>query len=82
MSSDSDEFALASLNSLEDRLRRVEWYLSGDDDPANTLQHVANQGPDETVQARLARLERNLNELSTRSPEINDLLKLRMAVRP
>jgi len=79
MSSDPIRTALATLGSLEDRLRRVEWYLSGSDDVANTLQQVASQGKDSTVQARLAKLENNLQRLSTRSPDVNELLRLRQS---
>lgn len=77
MSSDSDKTALATLDSLEHRLRKVEWYLSGSDDVGDALQQVASQGPDSTVQARLAKLENNLQRMSARSADVNELVKLR-----
>lgn len=79
MSSDSDKAALATLDSLENRLRKVEWYMSGSDNAAGPLQQVASQGKDSTVQARLARLENNMQNLSTTSPDIDKLVKLRQS---
>ncbi len=79
MSNDSNQTTLATLDSLEGRLRKVEWYLSGSDNVADTLQQVASQGQDKTVQARLARLENNLQNLSASSPEVNELVKLRQS---
>lgn len=79
MSSDSDKTALATLDSLENRLRKVEWYLSGSDSPAGPLQQVASQGKDSTVQVRLARLENNMQNLSKSSPDIDKLVKLRQS---
>ena len=69
--------ALATLDSLEARLQKVQWYLSGSNEMEDTLQGVVAQGQDYTVQARLARLENNLGKLSSRSPVVRDLLKLR-----
>ncbi len=77
MSIDSDKTALATLDSLENRLRKVEWYLSGSDNAAGPLQQVARQGKDSTVQVRLARLENSMQNLSTSSPDIDKLVKLR-----
>ena len=69
--------ALATLDSLEARLQKVQWYLSGSDEMEDTLQGVIAQGQDYTVQVRLTRLENNLGKLSSRSPVVRDLLKLR-----
>lgn len=77
MSEDATTTALATLDSLEARLQKVQWYLSGSDEAEDTLQGVIAQGQDDTVQARLARLENKLGKLSSRSPALRDLLKLR-----
>lgn len=77
MSDTAIKTALATLDSLEARLQKVHWYLSGSEEVEDTLKQVAAQGRDDTVQARLARLENNLGKLSSRSPVVRDLLKLR-----
>ena len=77
MSETATKTALATLNSLEARLQKVQWYLSGSDEVEDTLQGVNAQGQDYTVQARLARLENSLGKLSSRSSVVRDLLKLR-----
>ena len=71
-----DSTALATLNSLEDRIEKIEWYLSGSNEAADVLQHVVDQGRDNTVKARLGRLESNLDRLTVRSPVLDSLLKL------
>ena len=77
MSETAAQTALATLHSLEARLQKVQWYLSGSDEIEDTLQGVIVQGQDYTVQARLARLENNLGKLASRSSVVRDLLKLR-----
>lgn len=77
MSETATKTALATLDSLEVRLQKVQWYLSGSDEAEDILHEVTAQGQDYTVQARLARLENNLGKLSSRSPVVRDLLKLR-----
>ena len=69
--------AIETLDSLESRLQRIEWHLSGSDEVEEVLQNVVTQGKDYTVQARLARLESNLGKLSSRSPVVRQLLQLR-----
>ena len=65
----------ATLDSLEARLRKVQWYLSGSDD--NQVEDTLRQArADDTVQARLVRLEKDLGKLSSRSPVVRDILKL------
>lgn len=78
MSETATKTALATLQSLEARLQKVQWYLSGSgsDEVEDTLRGVRAQGQDHTVQARLARLKNNLGKLCTRSPVVRDLLKL------
>ena len=75
MSETPTKIAQATLDSLEARLRKVQWYLSGSDSDKveDTLREVR---PDDTVQARLARLEKDLGKLSSRSAVVRNLLKL------
>lgn len=77
MSETATKTALATLDSLEARLQKVEWYLSDSDGVKDTLREVKAQGQDYTVQARLARLENDLGRLAARSTVVRDLLKLR-----
>ena len=76
MSETPTKTAHATLDSLEARLRKVQWYLSGNDGDKveDTLRGVR---ADDTVQARLVRLEKDLGKLSSRSAVVRDLLKLR-----
>ncbi len=76
MSEPATKTALTTLDSLEARLRKIQWYLSGNDEAEDTLQKVTAQGHDYTVHARLARLEHDLGRLSSRSPVVRDLLRL------
>ena len=77
MSENGTKTALLTLASLEARLQKVQWYLSGSDEADDILRGVISQGRDHTIQARLARLESNLSKLCSRSPVVRDLLKLR-----
>ena len=77
MSENGTKTALLTLASLEARLQKVQWYLSGSDEAGDILQGVISQGRDHTIQARLARLECNLSKLCSSSPIVRDLLKLR-----
>ena len=77
MSENPTQTALATLDSLQARLQRVQWFLSGSDEAEDVLRGVAAQGQDHTVQARLAQLENGLRKLSSKSPVVRDLLKLR-----
>lgn len=67
--------AQATLDSLEARLRNVQWYLSGSDGDKveDTLREVT---AGDSVRARLARLEKDLGKLSSRSAVVRNLLKL------
>ena len=76
MSDDSAKIALETLDALESRLQRVVWYLSGEDEVGDLLHKVKAEGRDQTVQARLARLENNLGRLSSKSHEVYQLLSL------
>ena len=67
--------AQATLDSLEARLRKVQWYLSGSDGDKveDTLREVK---AGDSVRVRLARLEKDLGKLSSRSVVVRNLLKL------
>lgn len=77
MSETGIKTALVTLASLDARLQKVQWYLSGSDEADDILRGVISQGRDHTIQTRLARLESNLSKLCSRSPVVRDLLKLR-----
>ncbi len=77
MNGTATKTAFGTLDSLEARLQKVQWYLSGDDEVEATLQRVIAQGQDYTVQARLSQLENDLGKLSSRSQVVRDLLTLR-----
>ena len=68
--------SLETLNALEARIQRVEWHLSGETGGDDVLHDVKAGGRDQTVQARLGRLEDNLARISSRSQVVSDLLKL------
>ncbi|CAF9924978.1 hypothetical protein IMSHALPRED_006342 [Imshaugia aleurites] len=72
MSETATKTALATLQSLEARLQKVQWYLSGSgsDEVEDTLRGVRAQGQDHTVQARLARLKNNLGKLCASYPDL------------
>ena len=82
MSVNATNTALLTLESLEVRLQKVQWYLSGSDEADDILRGVISQGRDHTIQARLARLEDNLSKLCSRSPVVRNLLKLRSYLFP
>lgn len=74
--------ALDMLNDLQYRLQRLEFFLSGSDDPQKALEAVISKDRDHTITARLAGLERKLNSMSEQSPNIHDLLQLRTLPSP
>ena len=78
MGDNATKTALATLDSLEPRLQKVRWYLSGSDEVEGTLEQVTEKGRDYSVQARLARLETKLDNLSSKSLAVRGILKLRM----
>ncbi|CAL8577258.1 hypothetical protein XPA_003095 [Xanthoria parietina] len=73
------EMAIDSIENLEARLRRLEYYLSGRDDAQPALEAAVSKGRDETVIARLSRLEHTLHKLSERSPVVQGLLQIQHA---
>ncbi|KAI4199923.1 MAG: hypothetical protein LQ350_004275 [Teloschistes chrysophthalmus] len=71
--------ALDMLDDLQHRLQRLEFFLSGSDDPQKPLEAVISKGRDHTITTRLAGLERKLSSMSEQSPIIHDLLQLQAA---
>ena len=77
MTQQAYETAITSIEDLELRLRRLEYYLSGSDNPQPSLHATISKGRDHTVAARLSTLESKLHNLSESSPVVHDLLKIR-----
>lgn len=77
MGDQANKTALETLDALEDRIRRVGWYLSGSGNVEEALQHVVEKGRDQTAQARLARLENDLRKMAARAVVVRDLLQFR-----
>ena len=77
METASDKTAIATIERLEYRLRRIEYILSGDDEARSVLEHATTRGKEYTTPARIARLEHALSNLSSKSPVVQDLLRLR-----
>lgn len=76
MTDDTERTAKGTVNLLEQRLRRIEFFLSGHDRAQESLQKAATEGKDRTVLTRLSEVEDNLARLASNSPVVNDLLKL------
>ncbi|KAL8838189.1 MAG: hypothetical protein Q9170_002232 [Blastenia crenularia] len=68
--------ALDTLDDLQYRLQRLEYFVSGSDDAQNSLENVVSRGREHSITARLAKLEHTLHSLSERSPVIHELLQL------
>lgn len=76
MTDDTERTAKGTVNLLEQRLRRIEFFLSGHDHAQESLHKAATEGKDRTVLTRLSEVEDNLAKLASNSPVVNDLLKL------
>lgn len=74
--SDENKTALATIALLERRLRRILFLLSGKDEAEDAVQHITTQDRDQTVHARLVKVEADLSKLVSKSPAIRDLLNL------
>ena len=77
MTDDSEHTARATVDLLEQRLRRIEYFLTGHDPAHESLQDAASKGNDCTVLTRLSKIESNLVKLASDLPVVNDLLRLR-----
>ncbi|KAL8726504.1 MAG: hypothetical protein Q9166_006667 [cf. Caloplaca sp. 2 TL-2023] len=76
MAQETFETAVATLDDLHARLQRLEYFLSGSDDPTQPLEAAVSRGREHTIAARLSNLEHTLHALSENSPVIHDLLEL------
>ncbi|KAI4144936.1 MAG: hypothetical protein L6R39_003972 [Caloplaca ligustica] len=73
------ETALATLDNLQYRLRRLEYFISGSDDAEGPLEAAVAKGRDHSIMARLAKLEHTLYSMSERLPVVHELLQLQAA---
>ncbi|KAL9026466.1 MAG: hypothetical protein Q9196_004875 [Gyalolechia fulgens] len=71
--------ALATLDDLQYRLQRLEYFISGNDNPKKPLEAVASKGREHNIKARLMKLEQTLDTMSERWPVIQELLQLEAA---
>ena len=76
MEAQPDKTAIATIELLEHRLRRIEYILSGDEEAPNVLQQAAAQGKECSINVRISKLEDALSNLSSKSRVIQDLLRL------
>lgn len=76
MSNLEEKTALATIDLLERRLERIRTLLTGNEEADESLQNIAPLGKEQTVLARLAKVENGLSKLSNKSPVLGGLLKL------
>lgn len=76
MTGATHETTLATLDDLQYRLQRLEYFISGSDDPREPLEAVVSKGRNHSIQTRLAKLEHTLHSMSERWPVIQELLQL------
>ncbi|KAI4172436.1 MAG: hypothetical protein LQ343_003526 [Gyalolechia ehrenbergii] len=79
MTGATHETTLATLDDLQYRLQRLEYFISGSDDPREPLEAVVSKGRNHSIQTRLAKLEHTLHSMSERWPVIQELLQLEAA---
>ena len=65
-----------TIDLLQYRLQRIEYYLTGSEDSQKPLQKLAAQGREHGVLAQLVKVEHNLARLSSKSPLVHQLLSL------
>lgn len=75
-SNPEEKTALATITSLELRLQRIRILLKGNEEAEESLQDILSLGREQTVLARLAKVENGLSKLSNESPALGGLLKL------
>lgn len=76
MSSHEEKTALTTIALLEYRLQQIRILLSGNDEAEEFLQDIPSQSKEQTVLARLAKVEKGLSEISNKSPALGGLLNL------
>lgn len=74
---EAHQTALATLDSLQYRIQRLEYFISGSDDAHKPLEAAASKGREHNITSRLAKLEHKLHSISENSPIIQELLQLR-----
>jgi len=77
MANTLDKVAEETVHSLETRLRRIEFVLSGtSEDPVSDLFALRTAGRENSVHARLAALERDLAKLCRKSTTVKEMIDL------
>ncbi|CUS07379.1 unnamed protein product [Tuber aestivum] len=77
MANTLDKVAEETVRSLETRLRRIEFVLSGtSEDPVSDLFALRNAGRENSVHARLAALEHDLAKLCRKSTTVKEMIDL------
>lgn len=79
MTGETHEITVATLDDLQYRLQRLEYFISGSDDPKKPLEAVVSKGREHSINARLAKLERTLHSMSEKWPVLQELLQLEAA---
>ncbi|MCJ1466840.1 hypothetical protein MMC07_005461 [Pseudocyphellaria aurata] len=76
MSSQEEKTALTTIALLEHRLQRIRILLGGNEEAEEFLQDISPWSKEQTVLARLAKVENGLSKLSNKSPALGGLLNL------
>lgn len=77
MANTLDKVAEETVHSLETRLRRIEFVLSGtSEDPVSDLFALRTAGRENSVHARLAALEHDLAKLCRKSTTVKEMIDL------
>lgn len=72
------ETTLTTLDNLQYRLQRLEYFISGSDDAQEPLAAVVSKGREHNIISRLAKLEHTWHSISEKYPVIQGLLQLGM----
>ncbi|KAI4185167.1 MAG: hypothetical protein LQ346_005965 [Caloplaca aetnensis] len=73
------ETTLTTLDNLQYRLQRLEYFISGSDDAQEPLAAVVSKGREHNIISRLAKLEHTWHSISEKYPVIQGLLQLAAA---
>lgn len=76
---DTHGTGITTLENLQYRLQRLEYFISGSDNAQEPLEAVISKGREHNITSQLAKLEKTLHSLSEQSPIIDELLQLRMS---
>lgn len=79
MSNPEEKTALATIDLLERRLQRIRILLNGNGEAEESIQDSPSLGKEQTVLARLAKVENGLSKLSIQSPALGGILKICMS---